>query len=117
MSVGIIGAGNVGMALAGAFVRHGEDVVLGVREPQGHQAAVQTLGDRARITTTPQAIMENDLVILAVPYDATASIAQSVPDWRGKILVDATNPLAHGLTGLTLGTTTNFSMKSRQRFR
>jgi predicted dinucleotide-binding enzyme len=30
-----------------------------------------------------------------------------VPDWQGKVLVDATNPLAPGLAGLTLGTTTS----------
>jgi 8-hydroxy-5-deazaflavin:NADPH oxidoreductase len=47
------------------------------------------------------------VVILAVPYSVASAVAQSVGDWQGKILVDATNPLAPGLAGLSLGTTTS----------
>jgi predicted dinucleotide-binding enzyme len=107
MSIAIIGAGNVGMALGQALTRRGETVAFGVPEPQKYAAAVATLGERARLTTTHDAIADSDLVILAVPHAATAGIAQSVPDWQGKVLVDATNPLAPGLAGLTLGTTTS----------
>jgi predicted dinucleotide-binding enzyme len=42
-----------------------------------------------------------------VPYEAALTIAASVTDWQGRTLVDATNPLAPGLAGLTLGTTTS----------
>ncbi len=107
MSIAIIGAGNVGMALGQALTRRGESVVFGVPEPQKYAAAVAALGDRARLTTTYDAIAASDLIILAVPHAATAGIAQSVTDWQGKVLVDATNPLALGLAGLTLGTTTS----------
>lgn len=104
MSISIIGAGNVGMALTRAFTRRGEAVVIGVPTPEKYGAAVAALGAQARVTTTMQAITASDVVILAVPYNALAPIAQSVPDWQGKILVDATNPLAAGLSGLTVGT-------------
>ncbi len=107
MSIAIIGAGNVGMALGQALTRRGESVVFGVPEPQKYAAAVAALGNRARLTTTHDAIAASDLIILAVPHAATAGIAQSVTDWQGKVLVDATNPLAPGLAGLTLGTTTS----------
>lgn len=107
MSIAIIGAGNVGMALGQALTRRGETVVFGVPEPQKYAAAVASLGERARLTGTAEAIAGADLVILAVPHTATAGIAQSVTDWQGKVLVDATNPLAPGLAGLTLGTTTS----------
>ncbi len=107
MSIAIIGAGNVGMALGQALTRRGETVVFGLPEPQKYAAAVAALGERARLTGTAEAIAGADLVILAVPHGATAGIAQSVADWQGKVLVDATNPLAPGLAGLTLGTTTS----------
>lgn len=107
MSIAIIGAGNVGMALGHAFTRRGEHVVLGVPDPQKYAAAVAALGEKARLASTAEAIAPSDLVILAVPHAATAGIAQSVPDWQGKVLVDATNPLAPGLAGLMLGTTTS----------
>lgn len=107
MSIAIIGAGNVGMALGQALTRRGETVVFGVPEPQKYAAAVAALGERARLSGTAEAIAASDLVILAVPHAATAGIAQGVADWQGKVLVDATNPLAPGLAGLTLGTTTS----------
>jgi len=107
MAISILGAGNVGMALAKALVRKGEGVQFGVPEPEKYRNAVATLGPSAAVGTTAEAIARNAVVILAVPYGAAASIARSVPDWAGKILVDATNPLGPGLAGLSVGTTTS----------
>lgn len=117
MSIAIIGAGNVGMALGQALTRRGETVVFGVPEPQKYAVAVAALGERARMTGTAEAIASADLIILAVPHAATAPIGQSLPDWQGKILVDATNPLAPGLAGLTLGTTTSGAEELAQQAR
>lgn len=103
----IIGAGHVGMALARAFLRRGDPVVFGVNEPEKYTAAVQALGPQARVGSVADAVAGSDLVILAVPHAAVAGIAQGVADWQGRILVDATNPLAPGLAGLTVGTTTS----------
>ncbi len=107
MSIAIIGAGNVGMALGSAFAKRGERIVFGVPEPGKYETAVAALGALADVATNAQAIATGDVVILAVPHAALRSIAQSVPDWQGKILVDATNPLAPGLSGLSLGTSTS----------
>ncbi|MBT9166281.1 MAG: Pyrroline-5-carboxylate reductase [Chloroflexi bacterium] len=107
MSISIIGAGNVGMALGSAFISRGESIVFGVPDPEKYRESVSALGDGASVVSTVQAIAASDVVILAVPYAALPAIAQSVPDWQGKILIDATNPLASGLSGLVLGTTTS----------
>lgn len=107
MGISILGAGNVGMALGSAFTQRGEQVTFGVPDANKYRAAVVALGPLAQLTSSAQAIESADIVILAVPHGAVASIAQSVPDWQGKILVDATNPLAPGLSGLTVGTTTS----------
>jgi hypothetical protein len=107
VSISIIGAGNVGIALGQAFTQRGESVVYGVPEPAKYQTTVAALGRNARVTTTEEAIAASDTVILAVPYAALPAIAQSVLDWQGKVLIDATNPLAPGLAGLSVGTTTS----------
>lgn len=107
MGITIIGAGNVGTALGSALTRRGEAVVFGVPQPSKYRTHVEALGPLARVAATLEAISANEVVILAVPYGATSAVAQSVPDWHGKILVDATNPLAPGLGGLALGTTTS----------
>ena len=107
MAISILGAGNVGMALARAFVARGESVTFGVPDPAKYRDAVSRLGPRASIGSTQEAIAAADVVILAVPYGVAESVARSVEDWNGRILVDATNPLAPGLAGLSLGTTTS----------
>jgi hypothetical protein len=107
MSISIIGAGNVGMALGRAFTLRGESVVFGVPDPEKYRESVAALGDGASVASTAQVIAASDVVILAVPYAALPAIAQSVPDWQGMILIDATNQLAPGLSGLSLGTTTS----------
>lgn len=105
--IAIIGAGNVGLALGRAFVRQGQPVVFGVPDPARHAQAVAQLGPAARLAPTQEALASTALAILAVPYAALASIAQSRTDWQGRVLVDASNPLAPGLAGLSLGTSTS----------
>ncbi|MDZ7651488.1 MAG: NAD(P)-binding domain-containing protein [Burkholderiaceae bacterium] len=107
MTISIIGAGNVGLALAGNLIGKGDSVFFGVPEPAKYAAAVAALGRNAQIGTVAQAVAASDLVILAVPYGAARQVAESIADWSGRILVDATNPLAPALAGLALGTTTS----------
>lgn len=107
MSISIIGAGNVGMALARALTAKGERVLIGARDPARYRDAVISQGHSVSVATLGAVLAEGDPVILAVPYAAAADVARSVPDWKNRILVDATNPLAPGLAGLSLGTTTS----------
>jgi len=106
-AIAIVGAGNVGMALARAFIAKGESVVFGVPDPGKYGKVVSALGPAARVAATADAVAGSEIVILATPYSAALSVAQSAADWQGCILVDATNPLAPGLAGLSVGTTTS----------
>jgi predicted dinucleotide-binding enzyme len=107
MTIAIIGAGNVGQALAKAFLREGESVFLGVSDPARYRSVVSALGPAARLGSVAEAVAAAEVAILAVPYEAAGTVAGSIPDWQGKVLVDATNPLAPGLAGLSVGTTTS----------
>lgn len=107
MTIAIIGAGNVGQALARNLLRHGEPVVFGTNDPGKHRDAVAALGADARVATVADAVAATPLAILAVPFAAATEVARAIPDWQGKVLVDATNPLAPGLAGLGIGTTTS----------
>lgn len=105
--IAILGAGNVGIALARAWIARGERVVFGVPDPDKYREAVAALGPSATVGKPPGAIDAAEVVVLATPYAAALEIARSVADWGGRILVDATNPLAPGLAGLSVGTTTS----------
>jgi hypothetical protein len=75
-SVSIIGAGNMGQAIAGIVGKGGSEVqVLGHAESDAGQPA-------------------GDVVVLAVPYPAVADVlAKHGEALAGKIVVDITNPL------------------------
>jgi hypothetical protein len=117
MKISILGAGNVGMALARALLRAGQPVTIGVPDPARHAEAVAALGPQAVLTRSDDAAARGEVVILAVPYAAALAIAQSRPDWEGRVLVDATNPLAPGLAGLSLGTSTSGAEQIAERAR
>lgn len=106
MKIAILGVGNVGRALGAAFAAAGFEVCYGARDPAVAAARVEAQPP-SMVLSTEQAIVAAELVVLAVPYDAALALAAAVPDWGARILVDATNPLAPRLAGLTVGTTSS----------
>jgi len=90
MKVGFIGAGKV----TGTFGRHlinaGHAIVVSnSRGPETLADFVADLGPGA-ITGTKQQAAECDVVILAVHWGRVADALKGI-DWRGRILIDATN--------------------------
>ncbi|MBW8852602.1 MAG: NAD(P)-binding domain-containing protein [Xanthomonadales bacterium] len=113
--IAILGAGNVGAALARNLRALGADVHFGVPDPAAHRDLAEHLG--ARVGSVAEAVAAADRVVLAVPYAAALEIAAAIDDWRGRILIDATNPLAPGLSGLSIGTTTSAAEQIAARAR
>jgi hypothetical protein len=101
MQIAIIGAGNVGAALAGAFGRAGHAVELLVRNPAdpAAAAAAQAAGARLRPAAGGSAA---PVIVLATPYGAAVEALRALGPGNGRIVVDATNPLAMGPDGLGL---------------
>ncbi len=104
MNIAIIGAGNVGRALASSAVRAGHVVILTSRDPDDAAAAAVEIGARASATNRAAA-EQSDIVILAVPTDVRAAVVSELGDTlRGKIVIDVSNrptPDATGGTGPT----------------
>jgi predicted dinucleotide-binding enzyme len=109
MKIGVIGTGNVGGTLGKRLADLGNQVFFGFRNP--NTPAAQTLmdaGGPSAVATTPKGAAEaGDVVILATPWDATQAAIESAGGLAGKIVVDTTNPLLPGLTGLSIGTNTS----------
>jgi predicted dinucleotide-binding enzyme len=114
MTIAIIGAGTVGLTLGKALARHGEAVAFGLSSPAKYAADIAAIPN-ARALGIEAAVEQAELILLAVPYAAAASVAEAIPDWGGRILVDLTNPLAPGLAGLTLGTDTSGAEQTAAR--
>jgi 8-hydroxy-5-deazaflavin:NADPH oxidoreductase len=95
MKIAVIGAGRVGAALGSAWAKHGHEIVFGVRDASKHDAST-----KARMASVMEAAQTADVVVLAVPWPAVDDALRSMGDLKGKILIDATNPLLPDLSGL-----------------
>ena len=90
MQIGILGAGHVGLAVGRRVIGAGHRVKLSsARGPQALTSVAQGIGAEAA-SVTEAAVA--DLVLLAVPWPAVADTLDPLPDWQGRILIDATNP-------------------------
>jgi len=100
MHIAIIGAGNVGRALATSALRTGHSVT--VSSASGETAAALARETGAKAAESNRAAAEGaDLVVLAVPYMAIVDVLDEIgPALAGKIVVDATNPLKPDYSGL-----------------
>ena len=69
MKVAIIGAGNVGKALATSITRAGHEVTIAAKNPEHARAAAGEIG-ASSADSNAAAVVGADVVILAVPYAA-----------------------------------------------
>jgi predicted dinucleotide-binding enzyme len=95
MKVGVLGSGDVARALGGGFLKHGHEVMMGTR-------TAAKLSDwagqhpKARVEGFAAAAKFGELVVLAVKGTAAADALRSAGSsaLAGKVVVDATNPIA-----------------------
>lgn len=111
--VGVIGSGTVGRALAAGFAAHGHEVTIGTRDPAGNEElqAWAAQHDGVAIGSFAAAAEASEIVVLATRGTAVEeAIATAGPQhFAGKVVIDATNPLAPdpatGGLGLAVGHT------------
>lgn len=113
MKIAVIGAGNLGGTLGKRWAKAGHEVVFGVPDPTNAKltALVRESGPKARAASVPEAAREAAVVVLAVPWDSARDALAAAGDLRGRVLIDATNPVPltpQGLqNGLVIGHTTS----------
>jgi len=87
---GIIGAGNIGTAVATAVIGLGHDVVIAnSRGPETLGALIEQLGPKARAATAQEAAEAAEVAVVTVPLKALESIP--VEPLAGKIVLDTDN--------------------------
>jgi predicted dinucleotide-binding enzyme len=89
-SVGIIGAGRIGQAMAQIALRAGRQVVIAnSRGPESLTATVEALGTGLSAGTVKQAAA-GDMVVVAVMWPQVAQAVGGL-DWADRIVIDPTN--------------------------
>jgi predicted dinucleotide-binding enzyme len=92
LKIGIIGAGHIGSAVGGLWVKSGHPVMFSSRHPEELASMVQGLGPLAKSGTVAEAVAFGDVVFIAVPYGAYPQIGKDYGSaLSGKVVLDAGN--------------------------
>jgi len=92
-SVGIIGAGRLGQAMARTALRAGRSVVIAnSRGPDSLTSVVSALGEGISAVTVDE-VAGAGIVVVAVPWDRVPEAVQGL-DWTSQVVIDATNDWA-----------------------
>ena len=90
ITLGLIGAGNIGGTLARLAVAAGHDVVLSnSRGPETLSDLVEELGPKARAATSAEAAAAGDVVVVTVPLKNYREVP--VEPLAGKVVIDTNN--------------------------
>jgi len=99
MNIAIIGAGNVGRALAASFTRAGHEVQVTALHPEHAASVAAETGARAGVSNADAAAAA-DLVVLAIPFSSAREVAIEIrAAVGGKPVVDTSNRMTYGPTG------------------
>ncbi len=93
MQIGILGSGDVGQTLAAGFAKHGHTVTIGTRDPSKLREWANRQKN-VRVANFADTAKSADIVVLAVKGNAASSALKAAGDISGKIVIDATNPIA-----------------------
>ncbi|CAO4178585.1 NADPH-dependent F420 reductase [Methylorubrum aminovorans] len=90
-SIGIIGAGQIGRAIATALTRTSTPVTLAnSRNPEDLAETVAAIGPGVAAGTRKE-VASKDIVFVAVNWSKLPAALAGLPDFGGRIVVDANN--------------------------
>jgi predicted dinucleotide-binding enzyme len=92
MHIGIIGAGNIGLAVAKTLSRAG--IAATIANSRGPESLKESaaLGPTVKAGTREQAASA-DIVLIAVNWSKLPAAVEGLPPWGGRIVIDANNPI------------------------
>jgi predicted dinucleotide-binding enzyme len=92
-TIGVIGAGAIGSAFAKALAHKGINVILSnSRGPASLAELVSGLGHTVKAGTREEAAAQ-EIVLVAVNWSRLPAALAALPDFAGRIVIDANNPI------------------------
>src|SRR5262245_34419241 len=93
LKIGIIGPGDIGGALARHWAAAGHELVISSRHPEQLAGLAMELGPKVKTGTPREAAAFGDVVLVSVPYHATAQVGRDyAAELKGKVVLDTGNP-------------------------
>ncbi|MBX2897913.1 MAG: NAD(P)-binding domain-containing protein [Cyclobacteriaceae bacterium] len=102
MKIAILGAGHIGLAFAKHAAKAKYDVTISnSRGADTLKSVAANLGSNVKAVDAHD--IDADVVLLSVQWQQVSKAIASVPSWKGKILIDATNAVLPGFRPADFG--------------
>ena len=93
MTIGIIGSGAIGTAFARTLAHAGiEAIISNSRGPDSLKELVRELAPSIKAGRREEAARA-DIVFVAINWTKLPAALAGLPDWNGRIVIDANNPI------------------------
>lgn len=102
MNILILGAGNMGSALARQFARAGHAVRMAATSLDKARAVAAGIPGITAVDAAGSAA-DSDVVVVATPFEQAVAALRTAGPVDGKVVIDITNPLTADYMGLTIG--------------
>ena len=96
MKIGIIGSGEVGQTLATAFLKEGNDVMLGTRNTSKDEVVKwKNKNTGGQVGTFAETARFGEMLVLAVSGDVAETVINQggKENFSNKVVIDVTNPI------------------------
>jgi 8-hydroxy-5-deazaflavin:NADPH oxidoreductase len=95
LKIAIIGAGNVGGALALGWAKAGHEIIIGAKNPNSDKVKkVISQNSQIKVKSVKEAAKEAEVILIAASAPAVPDISKSLGDVKNKIIIDAMNSIA-----------------------
>jgi len=98
MRIAMVGSGSIGGGLGRAWSAKGHTVSYAARDVTDPDVVALARETGARVATIEEALADAEVIALAMPFGAAATVARALPAWDGRIVIDCTNPIGPGFT-------------------
>jgi 8-hydroxy-5-deazaflavin:NADPH oxidoreductase len=93
--IGIIGSGQVGIALANGLSKHGYDIMVGTNDPEKYADILSKTHNTMKVGSFEETAKFSDLLVLAVKGTGAVEAVKraGIENLKNKTILDATNPI------------------------
>ena len=122
MKIGVLGSGIVAQTLAGGFLQHGYEVMMGTRDA-AKLAEWRGKNAKAHVGSFDQAAAFGEALVLAVKGHAAGDVLRAISNHHlaGKLVIDTCNPIAdeapyHGVLHFFTGLDNSLMERLQEEF-
>lgn len=96
MKIGVLGTGNIAAALCKGLAHKGYHVMIGSKDRETARNLAAEIGHHSKAGTVAGTVQYGEIIFLAVPYRDVESVLRNLDTYKGKVIVDTSNPILLG---------------------